>query len=133
MFTGSFCGDEPHVVLLQFRICHDAPSDFANNLSHVAEVAAAMAASISHLHSHGIIHRDIALRNFVLTDKTDQSTAILIDFGLARGVRGNFVRVLFSSHWKCEIKRVGGQKYQFMQCFLTTTSKCGCVFESFQK
>lgn len=47
-------------------------------------MAFVMTTAIAHLHSHGVLHRDIALRNFVLSSN---GLPILIDFGLARQVR----------------------------------------------
>ena len=40
-----------------------------------------MASVLEHLQTNGMIHRDIACRNFVLTE--DQETVVLIDFGLS--------------------------------------------------
>ena len=43
-----------------------------------------MACSVQHIHANGVLHRDIALRNFVLSR---DGMPVLIDFGLSRGVR----------------------------------------------
>jgi len=40
-----------------------------------------MAEAVHHLHRNHVIHRDIALRNFVVSRK---NKPVLIDFGLAR-------------------------------------------------
>ena len=47
--------------------------------------AHAMATAIGHIHDNGVLHRDIAPRNFVLSDG---GLPVLIDFGLSRMVRG---------------------------------------------
>lgn len=43
-------------------------------------LATQMARAIEHLHSHGVIHKDVALRNFVLSA---DGAPVLIDFGLS--------------------------------------------------
>eukprot|EP00479_Gromia_sphaerica_P008336 TRINITY_DN311_c0_g1_i4.p2 TRINITY_DN311_c0_g1~~TRINITY_DN311_c0_g1_i4.p2 ORF type:complete len:159 (-),score=47.35 TRINITY_DN311_c0_g1_i4:532-945(-) len=40
-----------------------------------------MASALEHIQAHGMIHRDIACRNFVLSSGLD--TVVLIDFGLS--------------------------------------------------
>jgi len=44
-------------------------------------IAKEMALGVDHLHRNNIIHRDLALRNFVLDDN---NRVVLIDLGLAR-------------------------------------------------
>lgn len=46
----------------------------------VVRLATHMARAIEHLHSYEVIHKDIALRNFVLTADV---VPVLIDFGLS--------------------------------------------------
>lgn len=38
---------------------------------------------VKHLHQLGVMHRDIKPENFLLSDKTDQATLKLADFGLS--------------------------------------------------
>ena len=40
--------------------------------------------SINYMHSHGVVHRDLKLENFLLTDKSDMSFLKLIDFGMSK-------------------------------------------------
>jgi serine/threonine protein kinase len=49
--------------------------------------AADMAKSVNHLHRSGAVHRDIAVRNFLLSSTdVDSARVLLSDFGLARSV-----------------------------------------------
>ena len=47
------------------------------------DIAFVMACAVAHLHSHEVLHRDIALRNFVLSE---EDLPVLIDFGLSKKV-----------------------------------------------
>jgi hypothetical protein len=67
-------------------------------------LACDMAAGVAHLHAHGLVHRDIALRNFLLSA---EGRAMICDFGLARRVQpeadsyyrvSNLARPLALSH-----------------------------------
>lgn len=52
---------------------------------------------VPHLHRHSVIHRDLALRNFVLSDET-----VLIDFGLAQNITAISTTYFDSRTLECE-------------------------------
>lgn len=52
-------------------------------------IALGMAEAVRHLHKNCVLHKDIALRNFVLSQSDEKDTigdVIVIDMGLARFV-----------------------------------------------
>lgn len=51
--------------------------------ARVKEIAYHVLLGIEHLHSLGIVHRDLKLDNIVMTDNTNSSLPIIVDFGLA--------------------------------------------------
>jgi signal transduction histidine kinase/tetratricopeptide (TPR) repeat protein len=44
-------------------------------------------AALSHVHAHGVLHRDVKPSNVVVTGRHEVSGAVLVDFGLARSHR----------------------------------------------
>lgn len=52
-----------------------------------SEFAAQMLAGIKHLHDKNIAHRDLKPENLLLSDKTDDATLLLTDFGLSKQLR----------------------------------------------
>jgi serine/threonine-protein kinase len=63
---------------LEQRVCSEGSLTPADLLRVVAEIASGLDA----LHGHGIVHRDVKASNILLHD---EGTALLTDFGLARG------------------------------------------------
>eukprot|EP00948_MAST-09A_sp_MAST-9A-sp1_P001350 g1350.t1 len=53
------------------------------NEKTACKILQSILSAVSYLHSKGIVHRDLKLENFVLTDKKDVSNLKLIDFGLS--------------------------------------------------
>jgi hypothetical protein len=49
-----------------------------------AEIGADVAAALAHIHSRGVIHRDVKPANILIPDAPDASAAMLADFGIAR-------------------------------------------------
>ena len=43
-----------------------------------------MALAIKYLHSYGIVHRDLKLENIMMTDGSEEASAKIVDFGLAK-------------------------------------------------
>lgn len=43
--------------------------------------------AISHMHDHGISHRDVKLENLVLARPSDLASVTIVDFGLAKAAR----------------------------------------------
>ena len=54
---------------------------------HVKEIFYGMVCGVHHLHSHGVVHRDVSLENFTLASGSSPFRPILIDFGLAYKLR----------------------------------------------
>ena len=52
-------------------------------VSRLLLIAVHMAKGVAHLHTHGIVHRDIALRNFLVSR---ENRVLICDFGLSRDV-----------------------------------------------
>eukprot|EP01118_Nematostelium_gracile_P010641 TRINITY_DN36_c0_g2_i8.p1 TRINITY_DN36_c0_g2~~TRINITY_DN36_c0_g2_i8.p1 ORF type:complete len:852 (-),score=196.69 TRINITY_DN36_c0_g2_i8:116-2638(-) len=52
----------------------------------IAEVLCGAAAGVNHLHSEGLVHRDIAARNILLSRVGNKLIAKISDFGLSRNV-----------------------------------------------
>ena len=44
-----------------------------------------MLGALAYCHANGIVHRDLKLENFIFSDKTEDATIKLIDFGFSRG------------------------------------------------
>jgi len=45
-----------------------------------------LAAAVSHMHERGIVHRDLKPENVLLMSKTDDTSAVIADFGVAKQV-----------------------------------------------
>mmetsp|Transcript_2760 Transcript_2760/g.4334 ORF Transcript_2760/g.4334 Transcript_2760/m.4334 type:complete len:144 (+) Transcript_2760:1486-1917(+) len=48
------------------------------------ELARTIGQGVKHLHSLGILHRDLKLENIMMTNKSDDAQPKIIDFGLAK-------------------------------------------------
>jgi serine/threonine protein kinase len=51
--------------------------------NHLKEIFIQIVEGVSYLHSLGIVHRDIKLENILMSDNSDYSKPVLIDFGLS--------------------------------------------------
>ena len=56
---------------------------------------------VKHLHQLGVMHRDIKPENFLLSNKTDQATLKLADFGLSTYFRPGqkFTHIVGSAYY----------------------------------
>lgn len=45
-----------------------------------------LAAAISHMHARGVVHRDLKPENVLLLDKSDDTSVVIADFGVAKAV-----------------------------------------------
>jgi len=60
----------------------------AYNERKVAEAVRQMLQAVAYCHAHGVVHRDLKLENFCLTDDSENARIKLIDFGLSARISG---------------------------------------------
>ncbi len=79
---GDAKGATPFVImeLVEGQNLHDKPP---RDLEQTLKITRQLCAALDHAHKHGIIHRDLKPENVLLTE---DGTAKLVDFGLARSV-----------------------------------------------
>lgn len=57
-------------------------------VAETSQILSGCAAGVNHLHKEGLVHRDIAARNVLLSVEEDKIVAKIADFGLSRFVEG---------------------------------------------
>jgi len=65
-------------LLEERKISNQRLNDYENSL-----IVKSIINAVAHLHSHGIVHRDLKLENILIQDKNNLSSIKLIDFGLS--------------------------------------------------
>jgi calcium-dependent protein kinase len=62
----------------------DEQPNFHYTEAECAKLIKQMLCAVRYLHSHGIIHRDLKLENFLFSSKANDSELKMIDFGLSK-------------------------------------------------
>jgi len=57
---------------------------FRLNESLAKRIVYKLLLGVSHIHSMGIVHRDLKLENVIMTTKNDDAEPIICDFGLSK-------------------------------------------------
>ena len=67
-----------------FSLSHIITRATASTEAQCARLVKQMLSAVRYLHSHGIIHRDLKLENFLFSSKDPTSELRMIDFGLSK-------------------------------------------------
>jgi len=82
------------------RITSDGVGSKDFSEEKASKIIGQIVSAVNHVHSLGIAHCDLKPENFIFTDKSDEATIKLIDFGMAKIV-----------HWRKYHRRMNGTPY----------------------